>query len=322
MTKTRNGFKTRKGKLIFITALLFLLTVFLMGGCGNDAPEQPGVERLRFGLIPDVTALPMVVAEQEGIYDALDLDVELIFFSSAMERDQALQAGQLDGAISDIVAVGFFLDSGFDIQITSLVEGKFAMVAAPDSGIQSMQDLEGKSIALSNNTIIEFMVDEMLSNYGLTPEDVQKEFIAAIPQRREMLLQGQINAACLPEPLGTLSVEQGALMITDSEQEEIMPSVTIFTGDFISQSPRAIEKFYQAYREAADMINPNPSAYNDLLLEKLRFPEELLDTYQLPYFHEPALPHEEGVQSYLNWLKGRIDKDLTYEDMIVKDFVK
>ncbi|MDO9574518.1 MAG: MetQ/NlpA family ABC transporter substrate-binding protein [Candidatus Contubernalis sp.] len=322
MKKRIQGKASFKRKVFLITSLILLLTISLLGGCGEKAPEQPEVERMRFGLTPDVSCLPMVLAEQEGIYEKLGLQVELVYFTSAMERDQAIQAGQIDGAVSDIVAVGFFLDSGFNIQITSLNEGNFALVAAPDSGIQSVQDLQGKSIGLSNNTIIEFMVDEILAKNGLTPEDIRKEYIAAIPQRREMLLQGQIDAACLPEPLGSLCVEQGALMITDSDQEGILPSVIIFTEDYIAEKPEAIKKFYQAYREAADLINPDPSVYNDLLLEKLRFPEEMLDKYDIPYFNEPALPHEEGVQSYLDWLKGRIDKDLTYEDMVNKDFLE
>lgn len=322
MEKKGRSMGISKGKVIFIMSIIFLLAVSLLGGCGEKAPEEPGVERMRFGLTPDATCLPMVVAEQEGIFEKLGLNVELFYFTSAMERDQAIQAGQIDGAVSDIVAVGFFLDSGFDIQITSLNEGNFALVAAPDSGIQSVQGLQGKSVGLSNNTIMEFMVDEILAKNGLTPEDIRKEYIAAIPQRREMLLQGQIHAASLPEPLGSLCVEQGALMITDSDKEGILPSVIIFTDGYIAEKPEAIKKFYQAYREAADLINPDPSVYNDLLLEKLRFPEEMLGKYEIPHFHEPALPHEEGVQSYLNWLKGRIDKDLTYEDMVNKDFLE
>ncbi|UNC92796.1 ABC transporter substrate-binding protein [Candidatus Contubernalis alkaliaceticus] len=322
MKKKFQGKGSFERKVIYITLLLLLLTVPLLGGCGDKALEQSGVELMRFGLTPDVTCLPMVLAEQEGIYENLGLEVELIYFTSAMERDQAIQAGQIDGAVSDIVATGFFLDSGFDIQITSLNEGNFALVASPESGINSVKDLKGKSIGLSNNTIIEFMVDEILTKNGLTSEEVRKEYIAAIPQRREMMLQGQIDAACMPEPLASLCVEQGALMITDSDKEGILPSVIIFTEEYIAEKPEAIKKFYQAYREAADLINPDPSVYNQLLLEKLRFPEEILDKYEIPHFNEPALPHEEGVQSYLDWLKGRIEKDLTYDDMINKDFVE
>ncbi len=315
-------FKVKSAKLqvILLTCLAFML-VFAMTGCNDNTPEQEK-STLRFGLLPDVTCLPMVVAEKEGIFEDMGIEVDLEYFSKAMERDQAIQAGQIDGAISDIVAVGFFQDSGFDVKITSLNEGNFAIIASPESGIKSVDDLKGKTIGLSKNTIIEFMVDGILANYGLTPEDVNKEAIAAIPLRREMLLQDQVDAVSIPEPLGTLTVEQGAVMVTESDKEGLIPSVIIFTDEAIEEKKEAINKFYQAWREAAELINPDPSVYNDLLLEKLRFPEEIIDTYEIPYFGEPLLPDREGVDKYLNWLEGRIDLDLTYEDLITNEFVE
>ncbi len=315
-------FKVKSAKLqvILLTCLAFML-VFAMTGCNDNTPEQEK-STLRFGLLPDVTCLPMVVAEKEGIFEDMGIEVDLEYFSKAMERDQAIQAGQIDGAISDIVAVGFFQDSGFDVKITSLNEGNFAIIASPESGIKSVDDLKGKTIGLSKNTIIEFMVDGILANYGLTPEDVNKEAIAAIPLRREMLLQDQVDAVSIPEPLGTLTVEQGAVMVTESDKEGLIPSVIIFTDEAIEEKKEAINKFYQAWREAAELINPDPSVYNDLLLEKLRFPEEIIDTYEIPYFGEPLLPDREGVNKYLNWLEGRIDLDLTYEDLITNEFVE
>jgi len=315
-------FKVKSAKLqvILLTCLAFML-VFAMTGCNDNTPEQEK-STLRFGLLPDVTCLPMVVAEKEGIFEDMGIEVDLEYFSKAMERDQAIQAGQIDGAISDIVAVGFFQDSGFDVKITSLNEGNFAIIASPESGIKSVDDLKGKTIGLSKNTIIEFMVDGILANYGLTPEDVNKEAIAAIPLRREMLLQDQVDAVSIPEPLGTLTVEQGAVMVTESDKEGLIPSVIIFTDEAIEEKKEAINRFYQAWREAAELINPDPSVYNDLLLEKLRFPEEIIDTYEIPYFGEPLLPDREGVDKYLNWLEGRIDLDLTYEDLITNEFVE
>ncbi|RQD75950.1 MAG: hypothetical protein D5R97_05290 [Candidatus Syntrophonatronum acetioxidans] len=309
-----------KNKGYFLLTLTLLLCLFIISGCeqGNLSQEP---DSLRFGLLPDITCLPMAVAEKEGIYEELGIQVELVYFSKAMERDQALQAGEIDGAISDFIAVGFFQDSGFDVKITSQNENIFAIVASPYSNINSIADLKGKTVGVSQNTIIEFMVDEILKNHDLTPDDINKEFISAIPLRRELLLQGQIDAACIPEPLGSLSVEQGASMVTDSEEEGLMPSVIIFTQEAIDGKRESIELFYKAYGEAAELINPDPSLYNDLLLEKLRFPEEIIDTYEIPYFAQPFISDKEGAEKYLNWLHGRVDRDLTYDDLVDDSFI-
>ena len=60
--------------------------------------------KLRVGLLPIVDVLPIYVADSEGLFKAQNLDVELSLFASALERDAALQAGQLDVELNDLVS--------------------------------------------------------------------------------------------------------------------------------------------------------------------------------------------------------------------------
>ena len=50
----------------------------------------------------------------------------------------------------------------------------FALLASKDSDIEKIEDVKGKQIAISPNTIIEYVLDRMLGTVGLGHDDVEK----------------------------------------------------------------------------------------------------------------------------------------------------
>ena len=50
-----------------------------------------------------------------------------------MDRDSALQSGNLDGAVSDMLAVAFAKDGGFDVKVTSMTDGSYKLIAGKDA---------------------------------------------------------------------------------------------------------------------------------------------------------------------------------------------
>jgi len=114
---------------------------------------------LRIGIFSDADSLPLIVAEKEGFFQRAGVAVDLVWFSSAMERDSALQAGKLDGAVTDALAVILANNGGFPLKITSLTNGRYGVAVSPHSGIQSMKGLEGKNVAVSLNTSSIFLLN-------------------------------------------------------------------------------------------------------------------------------------------------------------------
>ena len=120
--------------------------------------------------MPDEATLPYYVAVEEGIFANHGLDMEVVPFLSAMERDSALIAGEIDAGENDPVGVILLRNAGYDAKIvsTELQETakkmRFAIVASLGSNINSIEDLEGKKIAISSNTIIEYITDTLLDD--------------------------------------------------------------------------------------------------------------------------------------------------------------
>ena len=105
------------------------------------------------------------------------------------------------------------------------------MCIRDSSNISSVADLNGRKIAISRNTIIDYITDTLV---GDTAVKVKKVEVKKMPLRMQMLLNNEIDAATLPEPLASYALYKGAkLVISDSMlNQTISPGVIIFRADF------------------------------------------------------------------------------------------
>ncbi len=288
--------------------------------CGCVTKQEAGA--IKIGLMPDEATLPYYVAAQEGIFNSYGLNVEIIPFQSAMERDSALTAGELIAAENDPVGVILLRNAGYDIRIVSLElqetpdKMRFAILASPHSSITSVSDLSGKKIGISSNTIIEYITDALI---GATP--VEKVEVKKVPLRMQMLLSGEIDAATLPEPLASYALFSGAkLVISDSmlENRTISQTVIVFRGDFIDDNPELVHKFLEAYGDAVRRINTDPEKYRTLLVEKTHMPPQIAPGYKMATYMQPQPYPEADFYSVIQWLKSKdlIQKPVTYADTV------
>ena len=284
-----------------------------LGGCANKKTEVGSnasgqLQNISIGIMPDVDSIPFIIAQEKGYFKEEGLTVTINPFKSAVDRDSALQSGNLDGAISDMLAVAFAKSGGFDVAITSLTSGSYKLVVNQNETAPTIQELKGKDVAISQNTIIEYVTDRIMTAGGLVPQDINKVFIPQIPTRLEMLQNGKIAAATLPEPLATIAVKNGGRILNSSDQLGISPGVMIFTTKSIGQKEKEIRAMYRAYNKAIDYLAHEPMEnYIDLLIEKGGFPSSVKGVLVLPKYQKAMAPKGKDVEECMKWLK---DKEL------------
>ncbi len=319
-----------KRRLLYIVFIISILAVFLLSGCSQEVTSE-NEDMLKIGILPNEEVLPLYVAQEEGFFKKYDIDVEIVNFQSAAERDAAIQAGAVDGVEGDLLAVALIRQGGTPVKAVSLAmgaspeEGRFAMLAAPNT-IENINDLKGKKLAISKNTIIEYVADQMLLANGIKPQEVQKVNIAKMPLRAEMLLQGEVTAAVLADPLAVHAELKGAKVLVDDTKmsENISQSVYFFRDDVIKNKKSAIRKFLQAYGEGAEAVAKNPEKYRDLFIEKVNIPVELQSSYPVPTFSPLELPTEKDSQRVIDWLRANklLTEDYTYMDIVTDEVIK
>jgi len=293
-----------KRTTILRSPLAFAAAALLAVSASSCAAKRPAAP-LRLGIMPDADSLPFLVAEAEGLFDKRGVEVELVSFANAQERDAAVQAGRLDGAVSDVLAAAFLAAGGFDTRITSATDGRYGIAAAPGSGIASAAGLAGRRVGLSTNTIIQYSVDAVVGAAGLAPDAYTAVAIPKMPVRMEMLLAGQVDAAGLPEPFLTTAVERGAALVGTTEQFHIDAAVVVFSEAALNARLKDVRRLYEAYADAAARINAAPESYRAFLVEKARFPEDAARAYRFVTYREPTLPPLGQVEAAVSWLAER-----------------
>lgn len=306
------------------------LAVLALSGTGvAGCQAKPEEARLRVGLLPILDALPMYVAEVEGFYREQGLEVELVLFASALERDAAIQAGQLDLLLNDLVSAALLSKDGDRVRVIRLayqgnpVLPMMLILAAPTSTIRAPADLRGVPIAVSGNTVIEYSTDRMLEAAGLAPSDIQKTEVTKIPVRAEMLAKGQVQAATLPEPLASLAISQGARRIVDDGESGIGQSVITASKEAVDRRAGQLRQFLLAYERGVDALTRNPEGYRALFVEKAKVPDALRDRLAVPPYPKAQVPSREDVAAVMAWAvrRGLISREIPYEAIVDGTFL-
>ncbi|WP_067840005.1 ABC transporter substrate-binding protein [Amphibacillus sediminis] len=302
-------------KLKKITFML-LLTLLTLWGCQaaennqTKTDQQQNKDTLKIGLMPAVDSAPIFVAEREGIFAELGLELEATVYSNANNRQSALQANELDGAMTDLIAFLNNLHNGFETKIVMSTDGSFAFLTNDNFVEDQTQELGLMEISVSN-----YLADQ----YVVPQYEVNKVYIAEIPARLEMIATGQLDIGFIPEPAasqGELNGLNKQITITDDEGESLQAMV--FTSESLANNQEAIIKFTQGYNQAVELIQANPELALDALIEELELNPEIRDLITLPDYHLARVPSEAYIDQVIEWVESIQDINLTvsYQTMI------
>lgn len=320
--------------------ILFLsLTLLALGlvACGEEGEEPATSEdalmpRLRVGVLSIDDSLPIALAAEEGRYADAGLDVEIFPFKSSSDQSQALEAGELDIVMNDMIVQGLMKKGGSDTKIISYAfgatpqEGRFMVLGAPESGLTEATDLEGAKVAISTNTMMEFLMDSYAEHLHLDRDSMAYVNMPNLILRMESLLEGQdIQAAILPDPLASFAESQGASVLIDDTKLEANYSQSVYLAraDFLEENPESVGLFLEIIFSMMEDINAHPDEYREFALNFAKVPESLQANYPMPTYSPGQVPDEEQVGRVMQWLydKGLTDEVYSYQDMVSLDFV-
>ncbi len=301
-------------------ALLLLVLTILLAGCTNHKNISEN-NTIKIGILPDNASIPFVIANELGYFGEEGLDVELQLFRSAVNRDSAFQANEIQYVSTDVLSLGLFKESETDVYAVAKTGGTYGLVVHPNSNILEIKDLVGKNIGLSFNTLMEYLLDTALKHHNIRPDAVNKISIPSIPARMEMLNTGQIDAATLPEPLASTAVAEGSSLLAVNSDFDTFPGILMTKKEYTDADPGVIKALYNGYNKAVDYINStSQEEYFDIIKEKLAFPENSNDFFEITTYEYMMIPEEEEIEKGIEWLleKGLISKKYSYSEFLAE----
>ena len=284
--------------------MVFMVFLMLTGCGGDDSSGDVGKEKIRIGLMPDAGALPLLLMD----------DVEAVPFFSARERDTAMQLGELDGMMGDMVGLLTFTSKDIPLKILTITESRFLLVGAPgmEGSADDLSDIW--RVGVSENSVIEYMVDHWAQG-----RPVEKVAIPQVPVRMEMLSQGQIPLACLTDAMAWPLLAKGFPIIRDQRDGGEEPGVLLFSETFLNSNNVDLKRFSKGWNDAVAEINRNPEKYRSLLEETARIPLIEGHPYPMPVFRPITLPTEAQFDSVLSWFREKFgwSGKIRYEEVVL-----
>lgn len=329
-----------------LMAFVLTGTIVVFGaGCGASAPTEPSsatqssaqkettAPTVRVGVLSIDDSLPVFAAEESGAFKDAGLNVEVYPFKSSSDQSKAMEAGELDVVMNDMIVQSLMKKADANTKVVATAfgatpsEGRFVVAAAPNSGIASPEDLKGKRVAISTNTMMEYLLNQYEDYYHIDRSEIELVNMPNLMLRVETLLEGKdIDATILPDPLASYAVSQGAVPVIDDTtlDENFSQSVFLASQSFIDGNSETLAIFMNVLFDTMQAINDEPDAYRALALEKANVPESLKESYVMPTFTPRALPKQEEVERVQKWLadKNLVDSPYDYEELVSDAFTK
>ena len=187
----------RRRALAATIVALGLITALVVAACGGGSADDADDERLSFTFMAGFRAqanLPFVaayVADQEGYFDELGLDVTIQHPSGQGEHIRLLLSGDVDlttQPASEVIQRR--ADPGAPLVVVALFgqSGDLGYVVLEDSGIASPADFAGRTVGFKSVVQAEFLA--LLNANGLSADDVELVGVGFNPV---VLPEGQVD---------------------------------------------------------------------------------------------------------------------------------
>lgn len=312
-------------------ALIFCILLFFLYSCQRKKGESvflpsTKLQPLTLGMLPTLDGLPFHIAKAQGVYDSLGLDLTILSFKSAYDRDAAFLSKSLDGMITDYPsAVTQQAIHHTDLGIILKNDGYFCFIVSKESGINQLQELKEKNIAVSRNTIIEYATGQLLNKAGISQAEVNKPAITQLPLRLQMLQYDQIDASFLPDPAASIAMNARHRSLISTQELGIDFTVTAFSREAINEKRREIELLITGYNLGIDYIKMHPQKEWKQVLIEIGVPENLTGLIALPVYRKAERPSADALDKAVTWLKtnDRIPQTYSgYKSLIDTTFIK
>ena len=270
------------------------------------------------------TAVPHL-GEKAGIFKKHGLQLEMVYTRGSGETVQPVISGNVDLglAVGTLGAIGYFA-KGAPIRIVAAQATGAAdyWYAKSDSGIKSLKDSKGKSIAYSTNgSSTHSMVLAFIKEFKL---DVKTVSTGSPPAPLTNVMSGQVDIGWASPPFGLKEMDEGKInLVARGSDTQIVRGQTIrviiANTDALKNRKDVIRRYMQAYRETIDyMYSTNPQVLTDYA-EFARITPEMAKRVREQFFPKSLLQMTE-IKGLDQLLKDAVElkyapKELTKEQV-------
>ena len=201
------------------------------------------------------------IARNKGWFEEAGLNVTFVDTSADYYGAVAdVQKGQLDTLVIWLFDLVQMNEQGANVAMvlaTDESRGSEALVGS--ASINTVEQLRGKRIGVPEGTALVYVLDVMLSRFGLTMSDVELVDIAA-EKAVDRLAAGDVDAVVTWEPYASAAAEIGNRLYDTEKVPGLISAGMVFRRQFIESRPDDVQTMLQVWYRATEFIRSKPQA--------------------------------------------------------------
>ena len=252
---------------------LLLVPIILLAACGGDystsaksdassstTAASTSVDKITLGYSAWPGWFPLAVAQQQGIFKDVGLDVDLKYFADYVASIEAFASGKLDGnaqTLNDTMASV----AGGSKQVIVITgdnsTGNDKIIC--DKSITSMKDLKGKTIAAEAGVVDHFLLVQGLQKVGLTEKDIDFRVVPT-DAAAASFASGDFDCVGVFAPFWLTALKRPGSheLFSSKDFPGTIPDHIVVSRKLVDDHPAAVQKLVDAWYKTLDYIKANP----------------------------------------------------------------
>ncbi len=226
--------------------------------------------KLSLGMTTWVGYGPLYLAKELGYFQEKGLDLDLQTIEQGSTYMAAMAAGHLDGSASTIDAILKYRPKFCFKAVTALDDSYGGDGILVQDGINSIQDLKGKTVAVNEGSVSQFWLSNLLKNAGMSMSDINVQNMTA-DDAASVFISGGVPAAVTWEPNLTYarSNNVGKVLVDSTSTPGIIVDVVNLRCDVIENQPEDVAALVDGIYRAVQYTKENPEKAYEIMAKKL-----------------------------------------------------
>ncbi|WP_435642562.1 aliphatic sulfonate ABC transporter substrate-binding protein [Streptomyces sp. H49] len=252
-----------------------MATMALLAACGSGSAGGGGGNTVRFGYIGDFNGASLIaIADAKGLWKKHGLKADSKVFTNGPLQIQALGTDNLDFGYIGPGAMWLPASGKAKVIALNTLGDSDRVIAQP--GIDSMQELKGKTVAVPEGTSGDMILTLALKKAGMTKSDIKavpmdpSTIVAAVSSKK-------VDAAGFWYPAAATIKKQVPGLVelakdSDFKDDVSFPTAFVAGNNLVKEQPDKVKKVLAVLREAIDFRAEHTDEAIQLTAAKLKIP--------------------------------------------------
>jgi ABC-type nitrate/sulfonate/bicarbonate transport system substrate-binding protein len=275
------------------------IQVLALAGCVAISGPTFAADKLRAGKAVEIS-LPLAILDlgvHQGIFAQYGIDLDISNFTSDTKLQQAFAANAVDVGLGGGPAMAFEIKGSQAITVAAFAgpPGTIAVATLPDSPIETVADLKGKTLAVAaSGSLTEWLTKRLSAHEGWGPDGIKTVALGAGAAMNGALFTHQVDAMMTgTENVYILADKGQARLVAGAESfvPDFIAHVVFARKDLVASNPDLIDRFLKGLFASIRFAKANKAATTAYLGPLLNESPPVIDKV---YDHETAILIDDG----------------------------